>query len=290
MLGNARDETLEERKQRITRKYLRERAAVTQSDLTVPTDMLEDERVTESEKFAETMVDLDRQESAAAPIMPPPPTVPVPRTDANWLLDGADEITDFDAYGNPVESSIDSGGDLWSAWGTETESREQQRSESRRYDPYSREERGIYGNRDERSIRGTISGGPASAETRSDLFGRRQSQPTYTTGFGLQGDRRTYGPSPEQGLLNSTFGQRSSGTESDPVSTESERELNYTPYKSPYQQKKELQNQPTWSTSGSEQEQYKRSDSYEQWKTRKKAWDPTADDAYVDELMKQNRR
>ena len=85
LLVQAEEETMEERKRRITRKYLRERMDITYSDEVVPGADVESDDVLASEKFKETEVDLQRQEPGA--VLPPPMRQPAPRTEnRNWLL------------------------------------------------------------------------------------------------------------------------------------------------------------------------------------------------------------
>ena len=53
---------MEERKRRITRKYLRERTNVTQSDSMVPVDRPNEEQIADSKRFQEPKVAFERQE------------------------------------------------------------------------------------------------------------------------------------------------------------------------------------------------------------------------------------
>jgi len=292
MIGSAREETLEERKQRIVRKYLQEKATVTQSDIMVPSELEEDERITDSEKFSEARVSLERQEAGAKPMVAPPPAPrPAPRADANWLLQATDETAELDMFGNPINSSADS----WSSWGsTETERSEAGTSE-RRTDSYTREDRSSFSARGQQATTRDAYGRTTSSTVRPrerDIFGRTatpESESTPSTGFRLDRTPRTFGSSPDQGLLNNSFGQvRTPGTE-DPRRSETQRSGTYTPYMSPYQKQREKQNQPTWSTQRSDTEQYERKDSYEKWKGRQNEFDPTADDAYINDMMKKNR-
>ena len=67
----AEEETMEERKRRITRKYLRERMDIIYSEEVVPGDDVEAEGVLASEKLRQSDGGLDQQE----PGMPLPPPV-----------------------------------------------------------------------------------------------------------------------------------------------------------------------------------------------------------------------
>lgn len=288
----AREETLEERKQRITRKYLRDHAKITQSAMMVPSEVLEDERIADSEKFKTAEVNLEREEAAASPIVPmPPPTRPVQTAEENWLLQGTEDITEFDEYGNPVAAEgADS--DFWSLWGTEQETppAKEQRASRGFNSPYGSDASSASGGRDAQQdsrIR-TFGGASPASGTTQDIFGRTQSAPAYSSGFGLQRSTRTYGSDPEEGLLTSPFSRQEYSSRDQ---SETERSGTYQPYKSPYQQQREERsNRSSWSTPSSESQQYQRSDSYQQWKSQRKEYDPTADDAYINQMLQQNKR
>lgn len=302
-LGMAREETLEERKQRIVRKYLRESMTLEQSGMIVPSDLPEDERVTDSEKFKDAEISLQREDgSPTAAVLPPRPPRPVARrANSNWLLDTDEGTTD--AYGNPVTAStIDSGDDLWSAWDGSSEKKatsEIDRQDRRSYDPsrnspYSRQnaERGtadaqnaqnaLYGNQPNSRY------GRTEDANRTDLFGRTRSD--YSSGLNVQGTgSNPYGSDPEQGMLTSPFPQlNSSGQERS--SLEQERRQSYKPYQSSYDKQREERSQQQQYTQPQQQQEFKRPDSYQQWKERNKTWDPTADDAYLNETMQKNKR
>ncbi|MEA2067874.1 MAG: hypothetical protein U9P12_01625, partial [Verrucomicrobiota bacterium] len=141
MVGSAREETLEERKQRITRKYLRERVNVSQSDMVVPGDLPEDERVLDSERFKEPEMDLQRQQPGAMPL-PPPQRRPLPpkKSDSNWLLDSIEE-EETDPYADPfaISKPTDSKKDYRAMFGGRQDgsSRSENRFGSPGYDPYA---------------------------------------------------------------------------------------------------------------------------------------------------------
>jgi hypothetical protein len=279
MLGSAREETLEERKKRITRKYLRENMNVVQSGMVVPEDVEEDEQVTDSEQFKEIEVGFERQESGVQ--MPPPPRQrPVPlQTSENWLL--TDPELDEDPYA--TDGGVESENDYWSLWGGRP-SEERPPEASRRqqaYDRYSSQSRA-----NETRDQGIL--GSRSLESgRTSLFGEREST-TLPGNFGDQGSfgnqgSRAYGSSPETGLLNTPFPQQ---RRSEP--DQSRESQQYVPHKSPYQYDYQQRRQQQ----GIQQPQieYTKPDSFQQWKDRNKTWDPTGDDAYLDELMNKNRR
>ena len=305
MLGMAREETLEERKKRVVRKYLREEVTLTQSAMVVPSDLLEDERITDSEKFKGVDVDLQRQgASSTLVVQPPPQRRPAPRrTDRSWLLDDMDDATD--AYGRPIDSytaaTMDSGDDLWSAWDGTSEKKTAQaldRQDRHSYDqdrisPYGRQnpeksanggrnsQNDLYGNQQNSRF-----GRPADS-SRTDLFGRQRSE--YSSSLNLQGSRTPiYGSDPEQGMLISPLSKLNSSREGRST-TERKQRQGYTPYQSPYDKQREQRGQKK-KMQPQRQQEFKRPDSYQQWRKRNKTYDPTADDAYINEMMQRNRR
>ena len=68
------EETLEERKQRIMRKYLRERIDIVSSGLTVDTGEIDDESVKDSEMMQVEDLEFERHEGGV--VMPPPRQAP----------------------------------------------------------------------------------------------------------------------------------------------------------------------------------------------------------------------
>ncbi|MEI6891420.1 MAG: hypothetical protein V5783_04525 [Pontiella sp.] len=281
-IGMAREETLEERKTRIVRKYLREQMTIEQSNIVVPDEIGEDERIIDSEKFKEVESDLQRQGDITTPMMMPPRRLqrPMPRANSNWLLNDDEDLTDdADSY-----SGIDSADNLWSDWGEATHensapSHEQGTQGS--YDPGRNE-----------SFRSEDSG----IESRTGLFGRTQDASSYSSGLNRYGSRintygtriNTYGSDSEQEMLASPFSRfNASGRSS--LSTEQEREQGYKPYVSPYAQQRADRLLPESSRASQAQEEFQRPNAYEQWKQRDDTWDPTSDDAYLNEIMQNNR-
>lgn len=282
MVGSAREETLEERKQRITRKYMRERTNVAQSDLLVPSEVIEDERITESEGFNDLAVDFKRQESGSMPPPPPPEARARPRrTNRNWLLDdvdpeGGDESDPYadpyadsysdpyeDAYTDPYADASDTGGkdNYWSLWGEDKEeSATEKSSDDDRYRHDQKDSSGrvdIWGNSEfsgeEQGVRSGFSSKGAG------LFG---------------GNNDPYGSSPNSGALYTpvSFKAETRGTERSRWGNEG----NNTPYKSPYQQQKNQQREQTRSWSSSQQKQeYSKPNSYQQWKSKNAEFDPS---------------
>ena len=101
LFSHAAEETMEERKRRITRKYMRARTTITQSEWVVPELSVEDKEVLDSEKFKGPEVGLQRQEPGMMP-PPPAPRRPLPSAeDRNWLLAADPESSPADPYADP---------------------------------------------------------------------------------------------------------------------------------------------------------------------------------------------
>ncbi len=281
VVGSAREETLEQRKQRITRKYMRERATISDSDMLVPTDLVEDERVTDSEDFDQVKVDFERQEAGAMPPPPPPSARSQPRrTNRNWLLDDADpEMEDGsdpyadpyadayadpyeDAYADPYADPSDAGNkdDYWSLWGgdnAEDDPSESTADNRDRYDP-----RDSYGQTDawgntkfSREEQGVRSG--YSSKGAMGFFGNNPYGSSLDSGA-------LYTPASFKAEIRGSEGSRWGGTE------------NKTPYESPYRQQKNLQREQrrTWSPRP-QQPEYSKPNSYQQWKSKNAEFDPS---------------
>lgn len=322
LCGQAKEETLEERKQRITRKYMREQAQVSQSELYVPSDRpVEDEKVTESAGYEDTKDLFERQEGGSMP-MPARRPMPIPRKqNSNWLLDTEESDLESDPYGNPYadpfadpflkkkDEKTDSRLDRsqWDRNRQDSSSTYGSTSEDNRYgrerSPYS-----PYGNREETQQSGTsYSGTPYGTQkdagtSQSSLYGSRESNPyssqrnrSYSSGaLGQQGSG-TYGAAPDTGLLNAAYPQlnssgsgtsRGSGTQG----YGTERSRGYTPsYQSPYGTSSDQQQRGNsmWGTppSQSRQQDYSQPSSFQKWKEKNKGFDPGSDDAYLNEIM-----
>ena len=290
---HAREETLEERKQRIVRKYLRERTNLASSDMVVPSDEAEDPSVKDSEKFKQAEISLQREESPVRPI-PPPPARPAPeKEDANWLLDGLDTAaTDPFSADDPFASKARDESvrnDYWAMWGGKPsesgDSDRSQRNSHERYNPYASRDRDQrytnprYMNQEESSTYGT---------RETDIFGRTRNESKPPEGFSVRNPSQNYGASPESGLLTTPF-QRGFNSESESSSRDNR---GYQPYKSPYSMEQENRRQQPAGIDPSResQENYRRSDPYEQWKERSKSYDPTKNDAYLNEMMRKDSR
>lgn len=252
----ARKETLEERKQRIMRKYMREHAQVSDSELYVPSDQPEeDEKVMASETYGETKDMFERQEGVNMPTMPRRP-MPMPRQTerSSWLLDDTELDEESDPYADPfaldkTDKTLDSKRSL-SPW-----DRTQQDSSSlygsSRDSRYGSSYESSYGRRQD--TRGTQSrtyhsylNQGTQDETDADttsLYGSRETSPygaqpgsSYSSGaLGQQQESRTYGSTPSSGMLT-PYPQLNSGYGSDSrqQGNPADRTRGYTPsYRTP---------------------------------------------------------
>lgn len=297
------DETLEERKKRIMRKYLRETGTITQSEFLVPSDLPEeDERVLASEERGEVTEQFQAHEGSAMGALPPRRPPPQARaTDSNWLLQdmGEEEVEEST---NPYGESASS--DYWSSWNEEAKPRERSAYET---DRRSRFDDRFSSSRfeDQRATDGTTTsrfGTPRESSTYSGTttYGdsNRGGRSPYGTSMGteLGGSRSVYGARPENGLLNTPY----PGSSTRDRSTETQRgsafgeNQGYQPYKSPYETQREQRAQG-WNNSlrsGETEAEFERPNNYQQWKDRNRSntWDPTSDDAYSNELMPKSRR
>lgn len=326
LCAQAKEETLEQRKQRIVRKYMRERAEVSQSELYVPSDNpVEDEQVIESEKYEGTKDLFERQETGSATMpIPRRPAMPAPRKkdNSNWLLDTEESDPASDPYADPFADPFaldktkrsDARQDQ-SQW-----DRSRQESSSSTYGSSSQDSRyprenstySPYGSRKEAESGTSVYGSSygtrdESAYGRSSLYGSRERDASGTSGSrtyspGVLGqDSGTYGSSPETGLLNSPYPTiHSSGQDSSRDSGSqgygTDRSRSYTPsYRSPYGTSTDRQQggNAAWGTPSSQSQQqqdYSQPSSFQKWKDKNKGFDPSSDDAYLREINPSQRR
>lgn len=296
ILSAARAETMAERKQRIMRKYLRERQDIAQSDLVVPNASVEDARITESEKFIEPQVAFQRQEGGVAP---PRAARPAPvQAERSWWLDTAE--IDEDPFSSGSDTANQST-EPWSPWSSrEDSSASGSSSESQGiwrqgdsflggrsgYDVLTEGDNGstatslTYGGYTSRWSTAT-----EGMDRMSGRYGRQQTENRATSRRWGLNPVNSYGSSPSSGLLYSPFPT--------PNTTRSGNTQNqvpgYTPYTSPFQSERDEQGRNR-SNLQPQQPEYSRPQPYEKWKDNNKTWDPTEDDSYLDALMRDKRR
>ena len=301
LFAGAREETMEERKRRIMHKYLRERTTITYSEIAVPEARTEvEEEVLASEKFKQPEVDFQRQEPGMA--MPPPAPRPAPRAESsNWLLSEAPELDD--PYANPFarKDSKDEPKKKadWTNWGAERDSspyadtqRESRfnwrgsgtsfEQQSGGYDP-SRQ--GIFDPRDPRS--------PYAEDTQQGFQQQGWQAPGPYDGLDLSREK-TFDSSFNQRRLRSPFMRETEtpATRSFGSGTQQQQQRGgYTPYRNPYQTQHEQRRQQWGGYTSEPKQEYQRKDTFQQWKDRNPTpFDPTSDDAFINEMMPKTRR
>ncbi len=293
--GIAEEETLEARKQRIMRKYLRESSAITQSDLAVPSDELEEEQVAESEKFQEPDMEFERHKGPVARPIIPPRQAMVQQERENWLLSDIED--EEDPFGE--QKAKDSKNDYWSMLGQREDSsiygseRRERRYGDDRPDASSRSRRSRFDVQDEgassaRSVFGFSreeqfkQEGYGSAG-QEDIFGRTIQNTGVADPVQLQ-PRRTYGASPDSGMLLNIPSSQARASEADRLKEDKKRQ-GYIPFKN-LQQMESERSQRWGDPALPEQKTYTKPNLYQQYKERNKTWEPTADDAYLDEMIR----
>ena len=302
------EETMEERKLRIARKYLRERMDITYSDEVVPEEQTTAAEILASDGLEEAEVDIERQEPGT--VMPPPMRIPPPRlANSNWLLSETTDAEDpyADPYTRKEEEQEQSD---WSGWDAERDyssyfSSERDTSFNWRSDAASREQADPYD-----TSRRNRAYDPRSPFTQQSSDGFQQqggagvlpgsavpSRPNaFNSGFSQSGASTAYPRQSEiwTGPLPETDRQRSGGSfNSNPYPTQQEQQTQqgaYSPYANPYQnQYRQRQNQQNGYRDPNEE--YRRQDPFEQWKRyQPRPFDPTEDNAYVEEMMPGTRR
>lgn len=289
---------MEERRQRIMRRYLRERSNIVQSDLEVPVPRSEDEILADSEKYKESQVNLQRQEGGSPMPPPPPPRRPPPPVEnRNWLLAVDPLVADPFA---PADAEEDSKKKTdWTAWGNEKEpspygtakyeswfSRKSKEASVEGVDRYGSRQQGSPASYNPFSS-GGYSFGRQQKETvpggYSSLFGPKQEGSSGFGGLDLSRERES---NPNQNPLQSPFlrvptpSASGSGSES--------KGQGYIPYKTYETRRQQQQQQQQWG--GQKQQEFKRVDPYQKWKKSTPVYDPTGNDAFINEHMPKSKR
>ncbi|MBN2164554.1 MAG: hypothetical protein JXR25_12900 [Pontiellaceae bacterium] len=264
-------ETMAERKQRIMRKYLRERQNVTQSGVMLPTIDAENERIAASEIY-KSNTDMNSQGSPTAlmPVNVRPVRIQNNSKSA-WYQESddlEDPYADPFARGTATDEKKESSADRWATWKKMREDRAARNDSGNSgyattVNPYAAQAEGY-----------TSSGNRYGQSTDSGQTEPGRIGPYGTTDY-------TSAPTGLLQLPTSTVGE----------STIPSTTQGYTPYQSPYQNQRRSSTIPDAQQQQSQQNEYERTSPYQQWKkNNNQSWDPTADDAYVNELMKNRRR
>ncbi len=289
-----------ERRQRIMRRYLRERSNIVQSDLEVPVARPEDEVLAESEQYKETQINLQHQ-AAGTPMPPPPPPrqPPAQTKNSNWLLAAdpllSDPFSPADTKEAPKKTTD------WSI-------REQEQSPyggvqyeswfSRRNKEAPVENRSRYGSRQEglSTSRGynpfSFGGNSFGTQQQETAPWSRKQEGSSGSGFGTLdlSRERTYNPNQNQDYLQSPLFPLPSPSANRSNGTKTKRQ-GYVPYKSPYEtRRQQQQQQQRWGGQNQQEQEYKRVNPYQEWKKRTPVYDPTDNDAFINEHMPKSKR
>lgn len=285
---------MEERKRRITRKYLRERMLITYSDTVVPdARVTEDEGVLVSEKFRQSQEDLAGQEPGVA--KPPPKKRPAPRPkNRNWLLSESPELDD--PYADPfvLEKSKDESekpGD-WTIWGKESDPSLQMGTERK-----SRFNFRGSGSSFEQQF-GTSRGAFNSSAPMASVLNDNRPVPQQQGG-GMPGLNSALDLSQEKAAgsalnpirLQTPFFRQTPSTSSRAFGSEEKQHTGgYSPYKRSYQ-KQDDQRMEQRGFYGDPKQEYRKPDTFQQWKNQNPTQvDPMRDDAFINEMMPKTRR
>ena len=277
-------ETMAARKQRIMRKYLTEAQAVEQSDLAPAISELE------AERLAESLILKDSQGSkismgggVIAPRAPMVRQIPVQGRE-NWFLE--EENVDTDLYADPFamdsgQTESASGTDAWTQWQARQQSMETAREA---------QAGGVYDYQADSSY---------STVGQSSYSSQQGTPPRYSS------SSSSYSSYPETAYNPDASGQLGPygtlGYGSDPLgqlqlpdgaaryednNVQRPADSGYTPYTSPYNPATPSPQDPIQS----QPQEFMRSTPYQQWRDNNQSWDPSADDAYLNELMQRNQR
>ena len=322
--AGAAEETMEERKRRIARKYLRERADITYSEEQVPDDAsrVGDEELLSAEQFNQIPETIERELPQRQARRPPPMRQRAqPAKNSNWLLAAPEDQAN--PYAHPfaredegedtegrTQTAQEDGPALFSGMQSEEE------SFSRRNDAWSRQPAGSFDGSEQQSIFSPRSRFNENAIPQSQqLPGRYDKQeqeglypsaysqalPYSTRYMGIESEEdpaggSAYWSSTPNSSASQPYQQSQWGTYTPYQSSyQAEKEQrqqqwgSYTPYQSSYQTQQE-QRQQQWGTY-TPPEEYKRQDAYQDWKRRNAPqYDPTSEDAYTREMMPKRQR
>ena len=290
LCGIARAETMAERKQRIMRKYLLERQDVAQSDIVLPQTDEENQRVADSERFQAAKVDISRKQAMAPAPAPMARPIPAPVQQSHWFL--REDDPDADPYADPFALDTDtpetdaSRSGLRELW--------QARQEQVAAEREAQQSTAGYGSRYGRTTSdGGLTGYGYSGQQQARGSGYASGQPSQST-YGQPPQSSQLGPYPSGSYGSAPSGMlqlpgASSGSGAPPAGSRSQQ--GYTPYQSPYQaQQEQRRQQQMYPPQQQPQPEYSKPTPYQQWKKDSQTWDPTADDAYLNDLMRRNRK
>lgn len=292
-----------ERRQRIMRRYLRERSNIAQSELEVPVPRTDEERLADKEQYKTSQIDLQRQEGGPSMPPPPPPRRAPPLTqNRNWLLAADPLVTDPFAPAADTPEALNKKAD-WMEWGKEKESPYGGAKYESWFSRKKKEEPTVDGNRygaSQEAIDPSRGGynpfsygensfgrqqpGTVPAGGGSSPFGRKQESSLSSWGLSQEQGNDS---SQKQGIFQSPFMYRSTPFSSGFSGSDSKRQQGYVPYKSLYETRlqQQKQQQQQWDSKSQQGQGFQKINPYQEWKKRTPVYDPTGNKAFINEHM-----
>lgn len=309
VIGEASEETLEERKKRIMRKYLRVRSEMVQSDLYVPEEADEevDVDIADTDHLQSAKIAIERHEPGMSPMpMPVPRRAVRQKKDTSWMIEEEPEAKEE----RPKKSAEL---ERWNNWEFEEE---RPRSMNR----WEQTETTInLMDQTPNTLRGQASllnpNAPETTEPRRDPYSSYPSTMKRNPGTALQQQNPLYSPnrnpssrttSQPPGLFRpqnggqSEFGgelnsygssRRRSEAENRTFGSNVGRDRRNGPHSmgTPYSPGRTTFGQPANPYNQQEQTEYRRSSPMQKWNERGNR-NSSRNNAYIDELLKGDRR
>jgi hypothetical protein len=280
LAGTVNAETMEERKVRLTRKYLHERQEIVQSAVVLFDDK-ENEQVLDSEKFQQGQKDFSQQQgsSLGRPVVVQASSARSSQQ-GSWLLSEDDALTDpyADPFADPFSMDDETGqssDERESRWGQWQRQQEQmaarpQATADAAGSSYSGrgEYSAVYGDagQQDRSSRYTTYG-----QQQGTSYGGGASYGQQQSGYSLYGTTRSGSSSSSSSMLRYPGSSTQDSGTSSSSSTRS-----YTPYTSSYQSQ---QVQPSAQQQSSQQQQeFIRTSPFQKWKSNQQSRDDHVND------------
>jgi len=288
LAGSAREETLQERRTRIMRNYLRETNELSQIDWVLP-DSSDEEAIAESEKFSQMDDTFERHTERVIPVALPRRRLARPQVNDEVLADDEMASNPYSDPFSPRKDDEKTSHDYRKWWEESRYERPGQQDQQNKSGMFSRDER--YKSRLDTSRRGYQSAPNGILRQRQanslsgadDWNGSDNSGSAEDENVSSLNMPRTYGSAPNEGLLL----QNPSPTSSPLYRSRSGQSGNVQPGQIPFKYRRLV---PELETKNESQlpssPKYVEPLPYRQYRDRMKEWDPRADDAYVDELKR----
>ncbi|MCF7847208.1 MAG: hypothetical protein K9M45_00035 [Kiritimatiellales bacterium] len=290
--ASAREETPEERKKRIARRYLREHGAIAGSVAEVPMESAEIDEALNA-KSAMKLKEITKVQSAT---LPPPQLVrrpPAKKEDMSWLLEPEPEVEEgaradqnpYDWFANELQQQQ---GKQYEDFGQPKTGYDFSRSASEREterlevikDPRALD----YGTQQQGQKKGYTRPESAFSFSSGRTSRKDDGRPVYYNGKELQ-EQPAYGSSYRSG---SSYKSSAAGiAATDPLPLGSGNAVRREPKYRIYQKdtvRQPYQPLPSPGEDRRKQEEYKRVSPYEQWK-KSSAEDPMKDNSFIDGVM-----